>query len=70
MSASDKRQQVANLINKVWGALEGEIPVSDVNAIVIDDAGQDKTTIRFEIKAGPSLLTEEQREKRDCNRQG
>ena len=67
MSVADKRQKIADIINKVWAALENTVPVNDVNAVVIDDVGQDLTTIRIEVKAGASLLTEEQREKRNKN---
>ena len=68
MSAADKRQKVADIINKVWLALEGDVPIGDMNAVVVDDTAQDLTTIRIEVKAGTSLLTEEQREKRNGDR--
>lgn len=67
MSAADKRQKVADIINKVWAALENDVPVGNINAVVIDDTAQDLTTIRIEVEAGASLLAEEQREKRNGN---
>lgn len=68
MSVADKRQKVADIINKVWLALEGDVPIGDMNAVVVDDTAQDLTTIRIEVKAGTSLLIEEQREKRNGDR--
>ena len=64
MSAADKRQKVADIINKVWTSLSEDLEIISFKPIVVDNIDKGTTTVVLSCEIASSLLAEEQREKR------